>query len=52
MRQDILDDIKRFEAELVEIRQDIHRHPETRFEEVRTAALVAGKLRDWGLSVT
>ncbi|HWX48934.1 MAG TPA: M20 aminoacylase family protein [Roseomonas sp.] len=51
MRQDILDDIKTFEPELVEIRRDIHRHPETRFEEVRTAALVAGKLREWGLEV-
>ena len=51
MRQDILNDIKTFEPELVEMRRDIHRHPETRFEEVRTAALVAGKLREWGLEV-
>ncbi|WP_159999593.1 amidohydrolase [Roseomonas sp. 18066] len=51
MRQDILEEIKGFEAELIEIRRDIHRHPETRFEEVRTAALVAGKLREWGLEV-
>jgi hippurate hydrolase len=52
MRQDILDIIKGYEPELIAIRQDIHRHPETRFEEVRTAALVAGKLRDWGIEVT
>jgi len=51
VRQDILNDIKTFEPELVEIRRDIHRHPETRFEEVRTAALVAEKLREWGLEV-
>src|SRR5690606_5138746 len=39
------------EAELTAIRRDIHAHPETRFEEVRTAALVAGKLREWGIEV-
>ena len=48
----ILDEIKAFEPELVAIRRDIHAHPETRFEEVRTAALVAAKLRGWGLEVT
>ncbi|WBV43840.1 amidohydrolase [Pseudoroseomonas cervicalis] len=52
MRQDILDEIRAFEPELKDIRQDIHRHPETRFEEHRTAALVAGKLREWGIAVT
>jgi hippurate hydrolase len=52
MRQDILDAIKAYEPELREIRQDIHRHPETRFEEHRTAALVAARLRDWGIEVT
>ncbi|MFC3126785.1 amidohydrolase [Pseudoroseomonas globiformis] len=51
MRQDILDELKADEAELIAIRRDIHRHPETRFEEVRTAALVAEKLREWGLAV-
>jgi hippurate hydrolase len=51
MRQNILDAIRQFEPELVAIRRDIHQHPETRFEEVRTAALVASKLRDWGLAV-
>ncbi|GAA5647622.1 M20 aminoacylase family protein [Vibrio proteolyticus] len=30
-------------------RQDIHQHPELGFEEQRTAALVAAKLREWGL---
>jgi hippurate hydrolase len=38
-------------AELTEIRRDIHAHPEVGFEEHRTAALVAGKLRAWGLEV-
>jgi len=51
LRQPILDGIRRYEPELVAIRQDIHRHPETRFEETRTAALVAAKLREWGIEV-
>ncbi|MBC9177119.1 amidohydrolase [Pseudoroseomonas ludipueritiae] len=51
MRQSMLEAIKEFEPELVAIRRDIHEHPETRFEEVRTAALVASKLREWGLTV-
>jgi amidohydrolase len=33
------------------LRQDIHRHPELGFQEVRTAALVAEQLRGWGISV-
>jgi amidohydrolase len=51
LRQPILDGIRQYEPELVAIRQDIHRHPETRFEETRTAALVASKLREWGIAV-
>jgi len=37
--------------ELIEIRHDIHRHPEIAFEEVRTADIVAEKLAGWGLDV-
>lgn len=33
-------------------RQDLHRHPELGFEERRTASLVAGLLRGWGIEVT
>jgi amidohydrolase len=35
--------------EFTAIRRDIHAHPELGLEEVRTAALVAGKLREWGI---
>jgi hippurate hydrolase len=35
--------------DLVSTRQDIHTHPELGFEEARTAALVAEKLRGWGI---
>jgi hippurate hydrolase len=37
--------------ELVALRRDIHAHPETAFEEVRTSKLVADRLRDWGIEV-
>lgn len=39
-------------ADLAAIRQDIHAHPELGLEEHRTAALVAAKLREWGVEVT
>ena len=48
----VLDEIKQYEPDLVAIRRDIHAHPETRFEEHRTAALVAAKLREYGIEVT
>ncbi len=44
--------LKRYEPELIAIRHDIHRHPEVGFEEVRTAKLVADRLRGWGVEVT
>lgn len=36
-------------AELVAVRRDLHMHPETGFEEVRTAGIVAERLRALGL---
>ena len=36
-------------GEFIQIRRDIHAHPELAFKEHRTAALVAAKLRDWVL---
>ena len=38
-------------AQLTAIRRDIHRHPETAFEEQRTAQIVAEKLQGWGIEV-
>ncbi|HEY0183492.1 MAG TPA: M20 aminoacylase family protein [Rhodopila sp.] len=49
---DLLTELKAYEPELIAIRRDIHRHPEVGFEETRTAALVAERLRAWGLDVT
>jgi hippurate hydrolase len=40
------------DVELIQrIRRDIHAHPELRFEEHRTAGVVASCLRDWGIPV-
>ncbi|MSP74577.1 MAG: amidohydrolase [Rhodospirillaceae bacterium] len=44
--------IAAFGAELKAIRRDIHAHPELGFEEERTSAIVAQKLKEWGLEVT
>jgi hippurate hydrolase len=38
-------------GEFIQLRRDLHSHPELAFEEHRTAALVAGKLQDWGYEV-
>jgi amidohydrolase len=37
--------------EMRAVRHDIHRHPELGFNERRTAALVAERLREWGATV-
>ena len=52
MNDALLDRIRPLLPELTAIRRDIHAHPEIGMEEHRTAALVAAKLREWGLEVT
>lgn len=41
--------VRAIEPRLIELRRDIHSHPETGFDTVRTAALVARELREMGL---
>ncbi|MBM1817959.1 M20 aminoacylase family protein [Pseudosulfitobacter pseudonitzschiae] len=45
----VIPKIEAFAAELTEIRRDFHAHPELGFEETRTAAIVAEKLRAYGV---
>ena len=44
--------IRGFADELTTIRRDLHAHPELGFEEVRTAGIVAERLRGLGYTVT
>ena len=48
----LVDALKTHEAEMIAIRHQIHRNPEVGFEETQTAALVAKKLREFGIEVT
>jgi amidohydrolase len=45
----IIPEIEDFAAEMADWRHDIHAHPETAFEEVRTSDKVAGLLQDFGI---
>ncbi len=47
----IINRIADFHADLVAWRHDIHAHPETAFEEHRTAEFVAKRLQDFGIEV-
>lgn len=51
MTSDLLHKMSAWRDELVAIRRDIHKHPETAFEENRTADIVAAKLTEWGIPV-
>ncbi|MBN8630014.1 MAG: amidohydrolase [Rhodobacterales bacterium] len=44
-------DLNQIHAQMTEWRRDFHRHPEFGFEESRTAAIVAEKLRGYGVEV-
>lgn len=49
---EILDHITTFVPEMVEIRHDLHAHPELAHEEHRTAKIIADLLTSWGYEVT
>jgi hippurate hydrolase len=48
----LIDRVVQFRVEIEQIRRDLHAHPELRFEEERTAGIVAAKLGQWGIDVT
>ncbi len=45
-------EIAAWQDEFTAIRRDLHAHPELRYDEHRTAGLVAERLEGWGLEVT
>lgn len=47
----IIEPITALHAEMTAWRRDLHAHPETAFEEHRTAEFVAGKLASFGIAV-
>jgi amidohydrolase len=47
----LIDGLKQSKSELQAIRRDLHAHPELRFEEQRTADVVARTLTGWGIEV-
>lgn len=47
----LIDPIIQSQSAIRQIRHDIHAHPELKFEENRTADIVAAKLAEWGISV-
>jgi hippurate hydrolase len=51
MKNDPLEMLRLFQADLIHIRRDIHANPELAFEETRTSQIVADKLAEWGIEV-
>ncbi|MBY0555660.1 MAG: amidohydrolase [Burkholderiaceae bacterium] len=47
----LVDPIMAFQAEIQQIRRDLHAHPELCYEEQRTSDIVAAKLSEWGIPV-
>ncbi len=45
----VISRISDFHGDMQSWRRDIHQHPELGLEEDRTGAIVAGKLREWGI---
>ena len=44
-------EIEQLEDEIITTRRDIHSHPELGFQEIRTAALIAERLTEYGIEV-
>src|SRR5215216_1336047 len=47
----LVEPIIAFQAELQQIRRDLHAHPELCYEEQRTADVVAARLTEWGIPI-
>jgi amidohydrolase len=51
MHMNLIEPIMAFQAELEQIRRDLHAHPELCYEEQRTADVVAARLTEWGIPI-
>src|SRR5215472_9578123 len=51
MRVDLRRDIDALKPGMIALRRELHQHPELAFEEVRTAATLAARMRHLGLAV-
>ena len=51
MQDSMRETIAALAGEMRTLRRDIHRHPELAYREQRTAALVAERLRAWGIEI-
>src|SRR5262249_9282238 len=51
MRDDLSRDVEELTPRLIALRRELHQHPELAFEEVWTAATLAGRMRALGLAV-
>ena len=49
--QNILPAIQKMATEMVDVRHQIHAHPELAFEEHATSDMVAARLQEWGYEV-
>ena len=47
----LVEPIIAFQAELEQIRRDLHAHPELCYEEQRTSDMVAARLTEWGIPI-
>ena len=47
----VIERISRFHDDMTAWRRDLHAHPETAFEEVRTAGIIAERLEEFGIPV-
>ncbi|TLY05658.1 MAG: amidohydrolase [Thaumarchaeota archaeon] len=48
----LLEEVKKFEPRIIELRRRVHQNPELAYHEVKTASLVANVLRSLGVEVT
>lgn len=51
MIEHLFADIESHQDTLISLRRDLHAHPELAFKEIRTAGIIAGRLKAAGLDV-